>query len=177
MIRLARLAALALPLALAACASPDIERYAADKPPLRAETYFNGRVDAWGMFTDRSGEVVKRFVVAIDARWTGDEGVLAEDFTYADGTRQQRTWRIRKLADGRYVGRAEDVVGEAQGVARGNVLHWTYTLALPVDGRTWHVDMDDWMVLVDNEVMLNRTVMSKWGVRLGEVTLSFRKQP
>ena len=38
-----------------------------------------------------------------------------------------------------------------------------------MDG-TWHVDMDDWMYLVDERVMLNRAVMSKFGVRLGEVT-------
>jgi hypothetical protein len=32
------------------------------------------------------------------------------------------------------------------------------------------------MFLVDDEVMLNRSVMRKFGFRLGEVTLSFRKQ-
>jgi hypothetical protein len=45
-----------------------------------------------------------------------------------------------------------------------------------VDGRTWHVDMDDWMYLVDERVMLNRAVMSKFGVRLGEVTLAFSRR-
>ena len=172
-IRLAALAALSL---LAACASPDVAQYAAEKPVLLAERYFNGRVDAWGMFTDRSGKVVKRFTVVIDGRWTGDEGVLAEDFTYSDGTKQQRTWRLRKLADGRYSGRADDVVGEARGEAAGNALRWTYVLALPVDGRTWEVDMDDWMFQMDDNVLLNRTIMRKWGVRLGEVTISFRKR-
>ncbi|MBC5765238.1 DUF3833 domain-containing protein [Ramlibacter albus] len=177
MTRSLRVAALAALLALAGCASPDVATYATEKPTLLPEQYFNGRVDAWGMFTDRSGKVVKRFVVTIDGRWSGDEGVLAEDFTYADGTKQQRTWRIRKLGDGRYVGRADDVVGDAQGEARGNALHWTYTLALPVDGRTWNVEMDDWMYLMDDHVLLNRTAMSKFGVRLGEVTISFRKRP
>jgi hypothetical protein len=39
------------------------------------------------------------------------------------------------------------------------------------------VDFDDWMYLMDDQVMLNRSVMSKFGVRLGEVTLSFRRRP
>ena len=32
------------------------------------------------------------------------------------------------------------------------------------------------MFLVDDKVMLNRAAMSKWGVRVGEVTLSFTRK-
>ena len=85
-------------------------------------------------------------------------------------------WRLRRHDDGRYTGRADDVVGEASGQVAGNALRWRYTLALPVDGRVWHVQFDDWMFLVDERVMLNRAVMSKFGVRLGEVTLAFSKR-
>ena len=162
---------------LAGCAGPEVTHYAREQPVLDMRAYFNGRVDGWGLFTDRSGKVVKRFTVVMDCRWSGDEGVLDEDFTYSDGTKQRRIWRVRKLADGRYVGRADDVVGEATGQASGNTLRWNYTLALPVEGRTWHVQMDDWMHLVDSEVLLNRTAMSKFGIHLGDVTLSFRRRP
>jgi len=164
-------------LTLAGCAGPGIGEYAAEKPVLDLRSYFNGRVDGWGVFTDRAGKVVKRFVVRMDCRWQGDEGVLDEDFTYSDGTRQRRIWHITRGADGAYTGRADDVVGTATGQARGNALRWNYTLALPVEGRTWHVQMDDWMYLMDNTVMLNKTTMTKFGVRLGEVTLSFTKRP
>lgn len=164
-------------LALAGCAGPGIGEYAAEKPVLDLRAYFNGRVDGWGVFTDRSGKVVKRFVVRMDCRWQGDDGVLDEDFLYSDGTRQRRVWRVRRGPDGAYTGQADDVVGTATGQARGNALRWNYTLALPVDGRTWHVQMDDWMYLMDDTVMLNKTTMSKFGVRLGEVTLSFTKRP
>ena len=80
-------------------------------------------------------------------------------------------------APGRYRGSAEDVIGTALGEAAGNALRWRYVLALPVDGKTYHVDFDDWMFLMDDRVMLNRSLMSKWGFRLGEVTLSFHKRP
>jgi len=49
-------------------------------------------------------------------------------------------------------------------------------LALPVDDKVYNVDFDDWMFLMDDKVMLNRSVMSKFGFRLGEVTLSFVKR-
>ena len=162
---------------LAGCAAPEVSDYAREQPVLDLRAYFNGRVDGHGIFTDRSGKVVRRFTVTIEGRWNGDEGVLDEDFRYSDGSRQRRVWRLRQLPGGRYVGRADDVVGEAIGQAAGNTLHWNYTLALPVDGRTWHVQMDDWMHLVDGDVMLNRTAMRKFGIHLGDVTLSFRRRP
>lgn len=169
--------AAALALTLAGCAGPRIDDYAAEKPVLDLKQYFNGTLDAYGIFTDHSGKVVKRFTVVMKGSWNGDEGVLDEDFVYSDGSLQKRIWRLKRLPDGRYTGTADDVVGEARGQARGNAFNWTYTLALPVDGRVWHVDFDDWMYLMDDRVMLNTAVMSKWGVKLGEVTLSFVKRP
>ncbi len=161
---------------LAGCAAPDIGDYAAEKPVLDLKAYFDGTVDAWGVFTDRSGKVVKRFTVVMQCSWQGDEGVLDEAFTYSDGSTQRRVWRITRGANGAYTGRADDVVGLAHGQARGNALRWRYTLALPVDGRVWHVDFDDWMYLMSDTVMLNKATMSKFGITLGEVTLTFSKR-
>ena len=126
-------------IALAACAAPDVTTYANQRPVFELERYFNGKVEAHGMFTDRSGKVVKRFQVVMDCKWQGDEGVLDEDFTYSDGTKQRRVWRVSKLGNGNYVGRADDVVGEAKGQSSGNALRWNYTLGLDVDGTTWEV--------------------------------------
>ena len=48
--------------------------------------------------------------------------------------------------------------------------------ALPVDGTIYHVQFDDWMYLVTPKVMINKAQMSKFGINLGEVTLSFYKR-
>jgi hypothetical protein len=161
---------------LTGCASPQITDYAAEKPALDLRAYFNGTLDAWGIFTDRSGKVVRRFTVVMTCSWTGDDGVLDEAFAYSDGTTQRRIWRMKKLPDGRYTGRADDVIGEAVGQERGNAFQWAYTLALPVDGKVIEVQLDDWMYLMTDKVMLNRAAMSKFGIHLGEVTLSFTKR-
>jgi Protein of unknown function (DUF3833) len=164
-------------LTLAGCAGPQVADYAGEKPVLDLRRYFNGTLDAYGVFTDRSGKVVRRFTVVMRCSWTGEQGVLDEDFTYADGTTQKRIWRLTHLGNGRYEGRADDVVGVAEGQVAGNAFRWGYTLALPVDGRVWNVQFDDWMYLLDDRVMLNKAVMSKFGIRLGEVTLSFVRRP
>jgi hypothetical protein len=162
---------------LTACASaPAPADYAAEKPALDLATYFNGDLVAHGLFTDRSGKVARRFTVAMKGSWTGDNGVLDEDFTYSDGKKERRIWRLKKLPGGQYTGQADDVVGTALGQVAGNALQWKYTLRLPVDGSVYEVQFDDWMYLMDDRVMLNKARMSKFGIRLGEVTLSFYKK-
>ncbi|GAA5168399.1 DUF3833 domain-containing protein [Viridibacterium curvum] len=161
---------------LMSCASVEIGDYAKENPTLDLRTYFNGTVDAWGIFRDRSGKVVKRFTVVIDSKWQGDTGVLDERFVYSDGTTQQRIWTLKRQSDGSYIGTAADVVGEARGELAGNALRWRYVMALDVDGKIYNVDFDDWMYLMDDKVMLNVSAMSKFGIHLGEVTLSFKKR-
>ncbi|MEP7084012.1 MAG: DUF3833 domain-containing protein [Betaproteobacteria bacterium] len=160
---------------LQGCAGVQTNDYAGELPVLDLRTYFNGPIEAWGMFQDRSGKAIKRFKVNIDAKWDGDTGTLDERFLYADGTTQRRVWTIKRENAQRYTGTADDVVGIAIGEAAGNVLRWKYVMALPLDGKVINVDFDDWMMLVDGRGMLNRSVMSKFGIRLGEVTLGFTK--
>lgn len=171
---------LAVGLGLAGCAGPQVSDYAAEKPVLDLRQYFNGTIDAYGLFTDRSGRVVKRFTVVMKCSWQGppgqEVGVLDEEFTYADGTRDRRVWTLTRQSDGRYSGTAADVEGQASGEEKGNAFRWGYTLKLPVDGRIINVQFDDWMYLMNDKVMINKAVMSKFGFRLGEVTLSFVKR-
>ncbi len=157
------------------CASTSPRHYEKEQPALDLRRYLEGPLEAWGMFQNRKGEVVKRFHVRMTGTWSNNVGRLEEDFAYSDGATQRRVWTITKRDANHYTGTADDVVGIAQGEAFGNALNWRYTLALPVGRKVYNVKFDDWMFLMDDDVMLNRAVMSKWGVRLGEVTLGFRK--
>lgn len=169
------LAMLCTVLGLTGCAGVSPEVYRDQKPTLDITTYFNGPLTAWGYFADRSGEVKRRFTVKMTGEWNGSEGVLTENFVWSNGEKSQRIWRISKLDAHRYVGRADDVKGEAIGIAYGNALQWTYTLLLPVDGKTYEVQFDDWMYQMDDATMLNKSEMRKFGFKLGEVVISFRK--
>jgi hypothetical protein len=174
--RLALAGALAGSLLLGACSSPGVERYADARPILTLEDYFDGTVDAWGIVMDRSGEVIRRFSVTIEGRWQDGKGELDERFVYADGERETRVWKIERTAQGRYVGRADDVVGTASGTAAGNALNWAYTLRVPVGDSIYEIDFDDWMFLVDEQTLINRALMSKFGFRVGEVLITFKRR-
>ncbi len=158
------------------CAGPDSSAYRAERPALELQRFFDGTLDGWGMFQDRSGKVLRRFTVVIRASWAGDTGTLDEDFVWSDGERQKRVWTLRRLPDGSFRGTADDVVGTATGDVSGNSLRWRYTMAIPVDGTVRHFEFDDWMFLIDDRVLLNRAVMSKFGIRVGEVTLSLARR-
>ncbi|MDT7834042.1 DUF3833 domain-containing protein [Aquabacterium sp. OR-4] len=162
-------------LGLGGCATPQASDYATQQPTLDLRRYFDGALIGHGLVTDRSGRALQRFTVHITGTWQGDTGTLDEQFSYADGRREQRVWTLQRTADGRWSGRAADVLGEARGESAGHALNWRYTLKLPVDGRVWEINFDDWMFLVDERVLINRAVMSKFGIRVGEVLLSFRK--
>ena len=170
-----RLFCFAVAMLLTACTTLTPQDYAKETPKLDLATYFNGKVDGWGMVQDRSGKVLRRMYVELDCKWNGNEGVLDESFQWSDGKTEKRVWKIRKDGD-RYIGTAGDVVGDARGEAAGNSLRWSYVLALPVDGSTYNMDMDDWMWMIDEKTMANRTTMSKLGVRVAEISIFFRKR-
>lgn len=140
------------------------------------EDYFAGKTRAWGLYEDRFGTVKRQFVVDIEGTWDGEVLTLDEDFTFADGEKSTRVWRIRKMPDGSYEGSADDVIGVAIGKVGGNALHWRYVLDLKIsDNSTLAVTFEDWMFLQPGGVLMNRARMSKFGIELGQVTISFMK--
>ena len=168
-------------LLLGGCAGKSITQFSNGKPVLVLEDYFAGRTFATGIFEDRFGKVRRQFTVVIDGRQDGKDFILDEDFTYDDGEKQRRIWRLTRQADGRYTGRADDVIGTARGVASGNAFNFRYKLNLKVgsdkDGtpKYWKVSLDDWMFLQPDGVLLNIAVMKRWGFEIGTITIAFRR--
>lgn len=171
-----KLVALVVMTIFVGCSSVSIKNYKDEKPVLVLENYLDGKLKAHGIFQDRSGLVVKRFVVDMNCKWQNGIGTLEEDFYYSDGTKSRRVWTIKKTADGKYTGTASDVIGEAFGESAGNAFYWEYILDLPVGDTSYKVKFEDWMYLMDNKIMLNKSKMYKFGIYLGEVTLTFIKE-
>ena len=152
------------------------EDFAGREPKLVIEEYFAGRTKAWGIFQDRFGRLRRQFEVEIDGTWEDGTLTLVEDFVYDDGETEQRIWRISKTGEHGYEGRAEGVIGVAEGLAYGNALNWTYRFALKVGDDTWNVAFDDWLFLQSDGVLINRAEVTKFGFKLGDVILVFRKE-
>ena len=161
---------------LGGCSGIEINTYADRKPVFKLFDYFEGTTRGWGIVEDRAGRVLRQFVVDIEGSInSAGQLVLEEDFRWSDGETSRRVWTIDREKDGSYIGRAADVIGTAQGQAAGNALNWNYLLDLEVDGKTWTLRFDDWMFLQPDQVLINRATMSKFGFRVGEVTITFAK--
>ncbi|MFZ9811682.1 MAG: DUF3833 family protein, partial [Burkholderiaceae bacterium] len=65
-------------LLLSGCAGPRIDQYADQKPPLDLAAYFSGTTTGWGMVTDRSGAITRRFVVRIEGSFSAGKGTLRQ---------------------------------------------------------------------------------------------------
>jgi hypothetical protein len=156
--------------------STSVQEYKENTPSFNLFEYFEGDVLAWGMVQNFNGKLTRRFDVKIRGVVKGDLLTLKEDFTYDDGEKQQRIWKITRNKDGTYTGEADDVVGQATGVVAGNALNWQYSLRLPVDGSVYNIAFDDWMYRQDKTHVFNIAEMRKWGFSVGKVTLFFEKQ-
>lgn len=160
---------------LGGCSS-NLSDYASSQPEFDMQSFFNGKLNAYGMVQDRSGKVIRRFHANLIGRWEGNDGILEEDFYYADGETQRRVWSLRKQNDGSYTGTASDVTRQALGSSQGFAFNWKYTLAIDVDGETWNIDLNDWLYQLDSSRLINRAEMRKWGFKVGEITLVIEKE-
>jgi len=160
---------------LLACSNQSLSDYQGTAPQFDVKSFFNGPLQAKGIVLDRSGTVTRRFSVKMLGRWQQNQGKLEEWFVFDDGEKSERTWIINKLEDGRYTGRAGDIVGEAQGESAGFALHWDYQLNLLVDDSSYRVTFDDWLYQIDQQVVINRSYIKKWGFTVGEVILVISK--
>ncbi|WP_425091663.1 DUF3833 domain-containing protein [Tropicimonas sp. S265A] len=164
-------------LALGACTGkPALDDAKLSDRALNLEDFFEGQTVAYGQFQDVLGTVRRRFEVQIDGQWDGRVLTLTEDFVYEDGSTEQRVWTLTKTGPETWEGTAPGVVGTAFGEERGDTFNWAYTIDLPMpDGSTARFTFDDWMWLLSEHRLLNRAYMSKFGLPVGEVILTFEK--
>jgi hypothetical protein len=155
--------------------SSSIDEYENTKPEFNLQSYFNGEVTAWGIVQNFSNKLTRRFCVDIIGTWQGNQGQLHETFYYSDGEQQIRVWNLQIADDGSVTGGAADVIGEASGGSQGTAFNWQYTLRVPVDDTEYDLFVDDWMFMMDNNRVMNRSYMKKFGVTIAEISIFFDK--
>lgn len=170
-----RLSMLLSTMLLSSC-SQSVSDYSSETPQLRLDTFFQGQSRAWGVLHDWRGKQSVRFTAELCGNWQGNSGNLYELFYFSDGRVEQRHWQLQQAADGRVSGTAGDVIGQATGQLAGNALYWQYTLRIPYDGDSIDVTVKDWLYLIDNENLINRTTLHKFGITVGELTLAIQQQ-
>ena len=173
-----RLALAGALLLLAGCSHLQPRDFARVEPKFDPVAFFTGHTQSWGVFEDRTGANPSRwFTTDCIGHREKDALVLAQTFTYNDGSVQHRLWHIRRVDAHHYEATANDVVGAGEGEADGNAFHWEYTVALKPGNPLLNVRLEQWMYLqADGRTMLNRGTVSKFGVTVAQVAEEFQKK-
>ena len=160
---------------LNSCSEMKPEDYRNTKPIIKIEEFFQGNVKAWGMLQGRSGEVKRQFVADMKGEFDGLNLILDETFIWNDGEKQERRWTIKKVGENKYEGTAPDVVGIAKGVSYGSAFKFEYKLLIPYKNKKIKVRFDDWIFKQDDKTAINKAILTKFGFKVGELTVFFTK--
>jgi hypothetical protein len=168
-------------LCLAACTTPHV--YEAEQPKMDFIGYFSGITHGYGAIYDFRGRITDRFHVLMNGTPGTDETgrrtlYLAEDFTYTSGKTQKRAWSVTQTAPGKLTATAVDVPGFAEGEESGNAVRFRYPLTITREGGSKvTLSSTDWMWMMPGNTLLNRNKLSKFGIPVAELVISFTKNP
>lgn len=151
--------------------------YAATSPEFDIRQVLNGPIVSEGVIYGPTGRMTSSFVARMHGEWDGDTGTLTEDFTYSGGNTMQRKWFLTMGPDKTFVAEADDIEGKGQGVISGSTVMLRYRIRLPEESGGHVLDTTDWMYLMEDGTIMNRSEMRKFGIKVAELIASMRPEP
>lgn len=153
-----------------------VEQYKDENPKLDLQQYLQGEITGHGIIENWKGNVVSKFDFYGTATWQGNQGTFEEKMVYYNGDEEHRTWHLTKVDDHHYIGKNDDLVGDAHITLAGNAMNWQYTMNVDVDGSTYKLTFNDWMFLMHDGGLININYFKKFGLTVGKLTLYMQKQ-
>ena len=152
--------------------SPD--DYADHGPNFDIREHLNGPLLCEGVIYGPTGRVSSRFVAEFFAEWDGHTGIMREQFRYDSGELQNREWRLQVDEDGKIKADADDLVGTGKGHQSGSSVKLEYNIRLTESAGGHVLSVVDWMYLLENGVIMNRSQFRKFGIKVGELVANIR---
>lgn len=150
--------------------------YADSGPRFDIREHLNGPILCEGVIYGPTGRVSSRFVADMEAEWNGNTGVLREHFRYDSGATQDREWRLTLGNDGNIRAEADDIEGSGLGRQEGATVVLNYRIRLPESAGGHVLDTCDWMYLVENGTVMNRSQFRKYGIKVAELVATMRRK-
>jgi Protein of unknown function (DUF3833) len=166
-----------LALSVSACATAPASLASKEARDVVLERDLRGRTYAKGVFTNSITGSTRPFTVVLDGTLRGKTLTLREAFAYADGERDVKTWVITRTSPTTYSGTREDVIGPATIVQEGNIVRLSYEADVTTGSGAIRVRFEDVIERDAKGVIVNRAIVSKLGVPLGTVDLTFDRKP
>ena len=157
------------------CSNSKVEDLRLTDQPFDLFQYFQGKTKAWGIVVDRFGNFQKSFSVEMIGTIKKDKLILNEYFLYDSGESENREWIIEKKGPHSYRGVSENIIGFADGKELKNTMNFVYKSNIQIAGQNIKVEFDDWFLRPDEDTVINRAEITKFGIKLAEVSIFFRK--
>ena len=148
--------------------------YAGKGPAFDLRRHLNGPLTCEGVIFGPTGRVTSRFVADMTGTWNGATGTLAEVFRYDSGTVQHRAWTLALGPDGQIIATAADVEGQGTGRVEGPGVLLRYRIRLTPEAGGHVLDVTDWMYLLENGAIMNRSQFRKFGIKVAELVATIR---
>lgn len=152
--------------------SPD--DYADTGPQFILTKHLSGEILSEGVIFGPTGKMANSFTARMVGEWDGDTGTLSEEFTYSNGVTQSRKWFLSLGPGNTFTATADDLVGEAQGIVSGSTVQLTYEIILPESAGGHTLKATDWLYLTADGVIMNKSEMSKFGLKVAELVATMR---
>jgi hypothetical protein len=153
-----------------------LEDFKDKRPEFIPQEYFNGKMTAYGLVKDRSGQIIRTFKGVLIGSW--DEkgiGTLDEKFVYDDGEELTRVWTLKPTGEKSFDATAHDIVGTAKMKSLGNTVMIDYVMRVPYNDSTIDISVRDWLHLQEDGVIINHSKMKKFGFTVGELVITIIK--
>ena len=134
----------------------------------------NGQIVCEGVIFGPTGRVSSRFTADFNAVWEGNKCVMTEVFHYDSGNIQNREWTLELGNDGRIKADAPDLVGSGTGMQKGSAVNLNYRIRLSEEAGGHVLDTNDWMYLLSNGSIMNRSQFRKFGIKVAELVATMR---
>ncbi len=148
--------------------------YAGLGPAFDLRRHLSGPILCEGMIFGPTGRVTSRFVADMEGKWDGNTGTLSEVFRYDSGAVQHRAWTLALGNAGDITATAADVVGIGTGRAEGPGVMLRYRIRLAPEAGGHVLDVTDWMYLMENGTIMNRSQFRKFGIKVAELVATMR---
>jgi Protein of unknown function (DUF3833) len=149
--------------------------FAASGPAFDLHQHLKGPILCEGVIYGPLGRVSSRFVADMLGTWDGNTGTLAETFRYDSGAVQERCWTLRVDDTGTIRADAPDLVGTGHGTQQGSAVQMRYRIKLDASAGGHVLDVIDWMYLMENGTIMNRSQFRKFGFPVAELIATIRK--
>ena len=148
--------------------------YAATAPHFDLRQVLNGPIDSEGLIYGPNGRMTNSFVADMYGEWEGESGTLSEEFVYSNGNRMSRKWFLTLGPDNSFTATADDIEGTGTGVVSGSTVMMRYRIRLPEEAGGHVLNVTDWLYLMEDGSIMNRSEMRKFGIKVAELIATMR---